>query len=44
MVCVMMLKFLVVQTLQRAITVPRRQKMTVPVTIVLAEVAEVRIQ
>ena len=42
--CVMMLKFLVVLTLQRATTTFRLQKMTVPVTIVLAEVAEVRIR
>ena len=44
MACVMMLKFLVVQTLRLAITVPRRQKMTVPVIIVLVEEEAVRIR
>ena len=44
MACVMMLKFLVVQTLQRATTILRLQKMTAPVIIVLVEEAAVRIR
>ena len=44
MACVMMLKFLVVQTLQRATTILRLQKMTVPVIIVLVEEEEVLIR
>ena len=44
MACVMMLKFLVVQTLQRATTILRLQKMTAPVIIVLVEEEEVLIR